>query len=41
MNHRWPTLAEFVGMALLIVGVVIGIRIFHGQRDFALAPSAE
>ena len=41
MNHRWPTLAEFVGMTLLIVGVVIGIRIFHGHRDFALAPSTE
>jgi drug/metabolite transporter (DMT)-like permease len=41
MNHRWPTLAEIVGMTLLIAGVAIGIRIFHGHRDFAFAPDTE
>jgi drug/metabolite transporter (DMT)-like permease len=38
MNHRWPSLAEIVGMTLLIAGVVIGIRIFHGRRYFTLTP---
>jgi drug/metabolite transporter (DMT)-like permease len=40
VHGRWPTLAEGLGMTLLIIGVVIGIRIFHGRRDLALIPAA-
>jgi drug/metabolite transporter (DMT)-like permease len=40
-HHRWPTLAESVGMILLLVGVVIGIRIFYGGADGDLAPVME
>lgn len=38
IRRRWPTLAEGVGMAVLLAGVMITIRIFHGQRNLAVAP---
>ena len=40
IHRRWPTGAESVGMTLLIVGIVIGIRIFHGQKSLPLEPRA-
>ena len=33
VRRRWPTLIEGVGMIVLLAGVVITIRIFHGQRQ--------
>jgi len=37
VRRRWPTLVEGVGMIVLLAGVVITIRIFHGRRNVALA----
>jgi drug/metabolite transporter (DMT)-like permease len=34
IRHRWPTVAEGVGMTVLLVGVVVTIRVFHGGRLF-------
>jgi drug/metabolite transporter (DMT)-like permease len=33
MRRRWPTMAEFAGMMVLLVGVVVAIRIFHVRRS--------
>jgi drug/metabolite transporter (DMT)-like permease len=38
IRRRWPTLAEGVGMTVLLAGVIITIRIFHGRRKAALVP---
>jgi drug/metabolite transporter (DMT)-like permease len=38
IRRRWPTLAEGVGMTVLLAGVMITIRIFHGQRNLAVTP---
>lgn len=40
IRHRWPTLMEGVGMMILLAGVVITIRIFHGQRNLAAVEMA-
>jgi drug/metabolite transporter (DMT)-like permease len=32
IRRRWPTPAESVGMILVVVGVVVAIQVFHGQR---------
>jgi drug/metabolite transporter (DMT)-like permease len=40
IRHRWPTLMEGVGMTVLLAGVVITIRIFHGQRNLAAIETA-
>jgi drug/metabolite transporter (DMT)-like permease len=36
IRRRWPTIAESAGMTVLIVGVVMGIRIFHGRKSISL-----
>jgi drug/metabolite transporter (DMT)-like permease len=36
IRRRWPTIAESVGMTVLIVGVVMGMRIFYGRKSIAL-----
>jgi drug/metabolite transporter (DMT)-like permease len=36
VRHRWPTLAESVGMSLLMVGVMLVIRTVYGQRALSL-----
>lgn len=38
IRRRWPTLAEGVGMTVLLVGVTVTIRLFHGRRKAALIP---
>jgi drug/metabolite transporter (DMT)-like permease len=40
VRRRWPTLMEGVGMTVLLAGVVITIRIFHGQRNLVAAEMA-
>jgi drug/metabolite transporter (DMT)-like permease len=37
VRHRWPTLVEGVGMAVLLAGVVITIHVFHGRHRPALS----
>ena len=38
VRRQWPTPAEITGLTLLLVGVVIAVRIFHGRRNPALVP---
>ncbi len=33
VRHRWPTLAESIGIMLLVLGVVMAINAFHSQRQ--------
>lgn len=33
VRHRWPTLAEAIGIMLLVIGVVMAINAFHSQRQ--------
>lgn len=33
VRHRWPTLVEAMGLAVLLAGVVVTIQIVHGRRD--------
>jgi drug/metabolite transporter (DMT)-like permease len=40
IHRRWPTLAEAVGMIVLLGGVVTTIRMFHSHRSAAPAPEA-
>jgi drug/metabolite transporter (DMT)-like permease len=40
VRRRWPTLMEGVGMTVLLAGVVITIRVFHGQRNLVAAEMA-
>jgi drug/metabolite transporter (DMT)-like permease len=37
VRHRWPTPIEAAGMLVLLTGVVITIRIFHGRRSLVPA----
>jgi drug/metabolite transporter (DMT)-like permease len=32
VHGRWPSMMEFVGIAILIIGVVVSIRMFHGRQ---------
>jgi drug/metabolite transporter (DMT)-like permease len=40
VRRRWPTLVEALGIIVLFAGVVIAIRIFHGQRNHMAAEIA-
>jgi threonine/homoserine efflux transporter RhtA len=40
VHHRLPTLAETVGIAVLLVGVAIAVRIFYGRQETELAAAA-
>jgi drug/metabolite transporter (DMT)-like permease len=41
VRRRWPTLMEIAGMTVLIAGVAIAIRTFHGRRNLSTVPSIE
>jgi drug/metabolite transporter (DMT)-like permease len=32
MRRRWPTMAELAGMMVLLAGVIVAVRIFHGGK---------
>jgi len=40
IRRQWPTSPESVGMVLLLVGVVIAVQIFHGERSVWLLPKS-
>ncbi|KAH0438484.1 DMT family transporter [Paraburkholderia fungorum] len=40
-EHRWPALAEWVGMALQLVGVAVAIAVFTTKKAEALGASLE
>lgn len=32
VRYRWPTVAEDIGIALIVVGVVLAVGTFHARR---------